>query len=126
VTPEDLSGTGTLTTHKVHQPEIDLIETDRARGVWGLEDVVVSTELGVTIRGSAFYTDEYRKLDGSWRISSTGYKRVYERWSHGVPTSSSRRAGGIPAAGARSAHDERSGVDTQPTGCIRLGSLMVA
>jgi hypothetical protein len=74
----NLSGTGTLTSHKVHQPEIDLIGPDRARGVWGLEDVVISTETGVTIRGSAFYTDEYLKLDGSWRISSTGYKRVYE------------------------------------------------
>jgi hypothetical protein len=74
----NLSGTDTLTSHKVHQPEIDLIGPDRARGLWGLEDVVISTESGVTIRGSAFYTDEYLKLDGSWRISSTGYKRVYE------------------------------------------------
>jgi hypothetical protein len=74
----NLGGTGTLTSHKVHQPEIDLIGPDRARGVWGLEDVVISTESGVTIRGSGFYTDEYLKLDGSWRISSTGYKRVYE------------------------------------------------
>lgn len=74
----NLSGTSMLTSHKVHQPEIDLTGPDTARGVWGLEDIVVSTEFGVTIRGSAFYTDEYLKVDGSWRIAYTGYKRVYE------------------------------------------------
>ncbi len=67
-----------LTTHKVHQPEIDLVDTDRARGVWALEDRVIDTEYGVTVSGAAYYEDEYRKVDGAWLISHTGYKRVYE------------------------------------------------
>jgi hypothetical protein len=97
-------GTTVLTSHKVHQPEIDRTGPDWARGVWGLEDVVVSTEFGITIRGSAFYTDEYLKLDGSWRIRSTGYKRVYEEMEPRVAdlkvTASWRGTGGksqIPA-----------------------------
>ena len=30
------------------------------------------------IRGAAFYSDEYVKIDGQWRIKHTGYKRTYE------------------------------------------------
>ena len=44
-----------------------------------LEDVVVDTQWNLTIRGAAFYEDEYRKGDdGVWRICRTGYKRTYE------------------------------------------------
>jgi uncharacterized protein (TIGR02246 family) len=74
----NLTGTGRLTSHKVHQPEIDLTGPDTATGTWALEDVVVHTERALTIRGTAFYRDEYVKVDGAWRIRHTGYKRVYE------------------------------------------------
>ncbi len=70
-----------LTTHKVHQPEIELVDATRARGVWALEDRVIDTGLGVTISGAAYYDDEYRKVDGAWLISHTGYRRVYEELS---------------------------------------------
>lgn len=65
-------------SHKMHHPEIDLAGPDRATGVWALDDVVVITDLELTIRGCSFYEDEYRKVDGSWRIARTGYKRVFE------------------------------------------------
>lgn len=74
----NMSSPGMLTSHKVHQPEIDLTGAGTASGVWALDDVVVHTELGVTIRGAAFYRDDYVKRDGAWRIAHTGYKRVYE------------------------------------------------
>jgi hypothetical protein len=67
-----------LTSHKVHQPEIELTGPDTATGTWGLEDVVILTEPGLTIRGAAFYRDDYVKVDGDWRIKHTGYRRVYE------------------------------------------------
>lgn len=67
-----------LTSHKVHHPEIEITAPNRARGVWALEDTVVHTELAVTVRGAAFYHDEYVKVGGEWRILHTGYKRVYE------------------------------------------------
>ena len=65
-------------SHRCHHPEIDLKGPDTAIGVWALEDVVVMTDWELTVRGAAFYTDEYRKVDGEWKISRTGYKRTYE------------------------------------------------
>ena len=67
-----------LSSHRVHHPEIDLTGPTTARGIWALDDVVILPELGLTIRGAAFYTDEYVKADGDWRIRSTRYKRTFE------------------------------------------------
>jgi len=65
-------------SHRIHQPEIDLTGPDTATGTWAMDDVVVMTDWELTVRGAAFYEDEYRKVDGEWRISRTGYKRTYE------------------------------------------------
>lgn len=65
-------------SHRVHQPEIDLTGPATALGVWALEDTVIETALGITIRGSAFYEDEYERRDGEWLITRTGYRRVFE------------------------------------------------
>jgi hypothetical protein len=73
-----LGSTSMLTSHKVHQPEIELTGPDSATGTWGLEDVVILADQGLTIRGAAFYADVYAKVDGEWRIKHTGYQRVYE------------------------------------------------
>jgi hypothetical protein len=67
-----------ITSHHVHQPEIELLAPDRARGCWALEDTVIDTQHGVTIHGAAFYEDEYRKVDGRWWIQATGYRRIFE------------------------------------------------
>lgn len=67
-----------LSSHRVHHPEIDLTGPASARGVWALEDVVVDTKWQISIRGAAFYTDDYVKQDGVWLIQHTGYKRTYE------------------------------------------------
>jgi hypothetical protein len=65
-------------SHKMHHPEIDLTGPTTARGTWALDDVVVETEWGITIRGCSFYEDEYVKVAGRWRIKRTGYRRVFE------------------------------------------------
>jgi uncharacterized protein (TIGR02246 family) len=67
-----------LSSHRVHHPEIELTGPDTATGVWALEDTVIETRAGITIRGAAFYEDEYVKRDGAWKIRFTGYKRTYE------------------------------------------------
>ena len=67
-----------LSSHRVGQPEIELTGPDTARGTWALDDLVVHLEFGVDIRGAAFYEDEYVKVDGEWRIRTTGYKRSFE------------------------------------------------
>jgi uncharacterized protein (TIGR02246 family) len=72
-----MASTNMLTSHKVHQPEIE-IDGDRATATWALEDVVIHLDYSVRISGAAFYHDEYVKQDGEWRIKHTGYERVYE------------------------------------------------
>jgi hypothetical protein len=67
-----------LSSHRVHHPEIELTSPTTATGVWALEDVVIEERWGVTIRGAAFYEDEYVKEAGRWKIRRTGYKRTYE------------------------------------------------
>jgi hypothetical protein len=67
-----------LSSHRAHHPEIEFTSPTAATGVWALEDTVIETRAGITIRGAAFYTDEYVKVDGGWKIRSTGYLRTYE------------------------------------------------
>lgn len=66
-----------LSCHRVSHPEIDL-DGDTATGTWALEDTVIETAWGLTIRGAAFYEDRYVKTADGWRIAHTGYKRTYE------------------------------------------------
>lgn len=64
--------------HHVHHPEIELTSETTARGTWALEDTVIEKDAGWTLRGAAFYADEYEKRDGRWLIRHTGYTRIYE------------------------------------------------
>lgn len=68
-----------LTVHQCHHPEITFAaEGASAKGIWSLSDIVIDTEQHWTIRGSSFYDDTYVRTDGGWRISRTGYERIYE------------------------------------------------
>ena len=72
------AGPGVLTVHHCHHPEI-AVDGDTARGTWALQDTVIVVEHRLLIRGAAFYEDSYRRFaDGRWRISRTGYQRLYE------------------------------------------------
>lgn len=65
-------------SHRVHHPEIELTSDTTATGTWALEDVVIESKLNFTLRGAAFYFDQYKKVDGQWKIKHTGYERTYE------------------------------------------------
>ena len=75
---EAMSRPSFLSSHRVHQPEIDLTSETTATGIWALEDTVIDTQHDITLRGAAFYRDEYVKIDGDWKIQSTGYERTFE------------------------------------------------
>jgi len=75
---ENMSRQEMLTSHKVHHPEIEITGADEAEGIWALDDKIVDSGFGITISGAAYYHDTYRRIDGTWYISHTGYKRVYE------------------------------------------------
>ena len=83
-----LGPTTRISSHRVHQPEIELTSPTTATGVWALDDVVIETEAKLTIRGAAFYHDEYVKIGGEWKIAKTGYKRVYEEMESRTDTPS--------------------------------------
>jgi hypothetical protein len=75
----DAMGADTFhSSHQVHQPEIDFTSETTATGIWALEDIVIDLKWNITIRGAAFYYDEYVKQDGAWKIKHTGYERTYE------------------------------------------------
>jgi hypothetical protein len=67
----------TFGMHNGHHPEI-CVDGATATGIWYLQDIFVTLEHNLTIMGSALYDDEYRLEDGQWRISRTGYKRLWE------------------------------------------------
>jgi hypothetical protein len=67
-----------LSCHRVSHPEIDLTTGHSARGTWALEDTVIETRWGITIRGAAFYEDEYVRTPDGWKIHHTGYRRTFE------------------------------------------------
>ncbi len=75
---EAMGRPGVLSSHRVHHPEIEMLSPTLARGTWALEDTFIDLDAGVTIRGAAFYEDEYVKVRGRWRIRHTGYERTYE------------------------------------------------
>lgn len=71
-----------LSMHQGHQPEIDITSDTTATGTWALEDYLIDTEGNWSLRGAAYYHDEYVKIDGEWKIKSTGYDRIFEEfWS---------------------------------------------
>jgi hypothetical protein len=67
-----------LSSHRVHHPEIELTSPTTATGVWALEDFVIDEQYGFSLRGAAFYRDEYVKLGAEWKIRHTGYERTFE------------------------------------------------
>jgi bile-acid 7alpha-dehydratase len=77
-----------ITLHHCHHPEIELTSDTTAKGTWYLEDKVIDTKSGMHLQGAAFYSEEYVKIDGAWKIKSTGYRRTYEEvWNRGdVPS----------------------------------------
>jgi hypothetical protein len=75
---KDSLGNGIITLHAAGQPEIE-IDGDNATGTWRFTDTVIATDFKVVISGAAFYEDSYRREDdGQWRISHTGYVRIFE------------------------------------------------
>jgi bile-acid 7alpha-dehydratase len=67
-----------LSAHHGHHPEIELTSPTTAVGVWALADVFIDLQAAITVRGAAYYRDDYVKVDGQWKIKMTGYERTFE------------------------------------------------
>jgi hypothetical protein len=57
--------------HHAQNPRIDLVDTSRAMGSWGLYYYLIDTRENSVTQLGAHYEDEYRKVDGNWLISAT-------------------------------------------------------
>ena len=64
--------------HHCQQPEIEITGPDSARGTWALYNYLIHKTADFGMRICAFYHDEYRRTEDGWRISATGYQRVFE------------------------------------------------
>jgi hypothetical protein len=73
-----LGDPGIITVHHGHHPEITVADDGTATGVWYLEDRVIAAGADFELGGTALYTDRYRRDGDSWRISHTGYERIFE------------------------------------------------
>jgi len=63
--------------HNGHQPEIQMLSTTEATGIWYLADHMwIQPSFKTT--GTALYWDRYVKQAGRWLISETRYERLYE------------------------------------------------
>jgi bile-acid 7alpha-dehydratase len=67
-----------LSAHHGHHPEIELTSPTTAVGVWALADVFIDLQAAITVRGAAYYRDDYVKVNGQWKIKTTGYERTFE------------------------------------------------
>ena len=62
--------------HHGGPPQIDLVDDDHARGVWGLVYHLMNTELGTVSQAGGYYHDEYTRVDGQWKISRARFRVV--------------------------------------------------
>jgi hypothetical protein len=64
--------------HNGHHPEIEILSSTEATGVWYLADQMWILQHGAYTRGTAIYWDRYEKVDGRWVVRDTQYERIYE------------------------------------------------
>lgn len=75
---QSLGSPAVVSMHHGHHPEITFESETEASGRWYLEDRVVVAGRDFDLRGTAVYDDRYRRTPDGWRISHTGYERVFE------------------------------------------------
>jgi len=80
-----LERTDIASMHQVHTPEIDITGPTTAKATWYLHDYVINpgeVNGGMPgrsiLQGAGFYSDEYVKQGGQWKISRIGYERTFE------------------------------------------------
>lgn len=72
---------GGMSIHHGHMPEIELVDLDRATGVWAMQDHVaipVDETSAFVVEGRGHYHETYRRgVDGQWRIASLRLTRQH-------------------------------------------------
>jgi hypothetical protein len=68
--------------HNGHHPEIEILSSTEATGVWYLADHMWVLNQSHYTAGTAIYWDRYEKVDGQWLVRDTQYERLYELNEH--------------------------------------------
>jgi len=69
---------GVLTVHHSHTPEIVFESPTTARGVWGMEDILVDeASKRLLLHGFGFYHERYEKRDGEWLFCWRQLRRTF-------------------------------------------------
>ena len=63
-----------VTVHHGHMPEIEILDADRATGIWAMFDQVDLP--GLVLRGFGHYHDEYVRSGAHWRIHRSRLTRL--------------------------------------------------
>ena len=73
-----------VTCHHVHEPEIELTSDAAAKGIWGMEDLVIWPEPVVSpidpirkLQGWGHYRETYERRDGRWYIKTLLLTRLH-------------------------------------------------
>jgi ketosteroid isomerase-like protein len=73
---------GVATVHHGHTPEIEVVDPTHARGTWAMYDRLEFPD-GRVQTGAGHYDEEYRLVDGTWRIARMTLTRLYVRSTQG-------------------------------------------
>jgi hypothetical protein len=67
-----------VTVHHGHMPEIEIISSTSAKGIWAMEDVLrwPAGAAVKTLHGYGHYHETYRKTEDGWRIQSSKLTRL--------------------------------------------------
>ncbi len=69
-----------ISVHHSHTPDITFESSVKARGIWGMEDMIFDAETKeLLIHGFGFYHETYENRDGTWLFTSRQLKRVHVR-----------------------------------------------
>jgi hypothetical protein len=64
-----------VTVHQCHTPEIDLLSSSTATGIWAMEDLLRFPD-GTELHGFGHYHETYEKRGDEWVITSTRLTRL--------------------------------------------------
>lgn len=64
-----------VTVHQCHTPEIEIVSSDTATGIWAMEDML-RFENGSELHGYGHYHETYERSDGTWKIKSLKLTRL--------------------------------------------------
>ena len=68
------------TAHHGHNPEIEIVDENTARGRWALNDRV-ETAYNKSQKGYGHYEEDYVKEDGSWKIKRSKLTYIFQEGS---------------------------------------------